>query len=328
MNAKHRILGYCTGVANFRQQIWVLRSHKSSMSSRLSLKPRRASGRAKATFTPQFFTTYTQRLGTIQKTMRTVSVNFPEKLLASQLLHPPHCPNPQLLWVRGIWREFLVQDDSVVDRKFSLRIDARTTKSLKKWKSARAGWRMVHGQMAHFVSRFHLTDLSNSGAGVSASPTASSPTMNIDRVLTPRRLFTAMSLYLDPSVVMDSWGRTWVWSRELSTCTLCALGEGPVIGETECGSWYSYPLESKPLFVDDPIKRSIGDLLPFMNCDRGYSLAWSWVPAESTWHEHFRKCSYGYNSKCLLRHSICLKTNNDRSCGSSGALFSVAHIHD
>ena len=27
--------------------------------------------------------------------------------------------------------------------------------------------------------------------------------MNIDRVLTPRRLFTAMSLYLDPSV-MDS----------------------------------------------------------------------------------------------------------------------------
>eukprot|EP00435_Cladocopium_sp_Y103_P004845 s4527_g1.t1 len=35
-------------------------SHKSSMSSRLSLKPRRASGPAKATFTPQFFTTYTQ----------------------------------------------------------------------------------------------------------------------------------------------------------------------------------------------------------------------------------------------------------------------------
>jgi len=35
-------------------------SHKSSMSSRLSLKPRRAFGRAKATFTPQFFTTYTQ----------------------------------------------------------------------------------------------------------------------------------------------------------------------------------------------------------------------------------------------------------------------------
>ena len=150
MNAKHRILGYCTGVANFRQQIWVLRSHKSSMSSRLSLKPRRVSGRAKATFTPQFFTTYTQRLGTIQKTMRTVSVNFPEKLLASQLLHP-HCPNPQL-WSEGFggyfWI-FLAQDDSVVDRKFSLRIDARTTKSLKKWKSARAGWRMVHGQMAH-----------------------------------------------------------------------------------------------------------------------------------------------------------------------------------